>query len=135
MNNIGRNAIIEKITFNIEFDGKKYKDVCVQYDKKDKLTLGNIHYEDNDSWHLVKLGDTIYDFQIYGDDDGIIYKNGKKCLDNILKSRLSIQLFEMYDNGVDLCHSSNILCNLDNNVKITYVRIDTNKGRKFCNLL
>ena len=133
--NIDRKAIVEKIIFNIEFDGKKYKDVSIKYDREDKLTLEDIHYEDNDSWHLVKLGNTTYDFQIYGDDDSLIYKNGKKCLDNILKSRLSIQLFEMYECNGKLCHSSNILCSLDKSAKITYVRIDTNKGRKFCNLL
>ena len=132
---IDRKAIIEKITFNIEFDGKKYKDVCINYSRKDKLTLGDIHYEDNDSWRLVKLGDTTYDFQIYGDDDGIIYKGGRKCVDNILKSRLSIQLFEMYEKDGQLWHSSRILCNIGKTAKITYVRIDTNKGRKFCNLL
>ena len=51
--NIDRRAIVEKITFNIEFGGNKYKDVCVRYDKKDRLTLEDIHYEDNDSWKLV----------------------------------------------------------------------------------
>lgn len=135
MNTIDRRALIEKICFNIEIDGIKYKDVCIKYDKKDRLTLEDIHYEDNNSWHLVKIGDATYDFQIYGDDDGMLYKNGKKNPDNILRTRLSIQLYEMYENQGELWHSSNILCNLDKSAKITYVRIDTNKGRKFCNLL
>ena len=125
------NAIIQSITFNIDIGGKKYKNVSVKYDKKDKLTLGDIHYEDNDSWHLVEIGDKTYDFQIYGDDDSIAENNPER----ILKSRLSVQLYEMFWLNGKLNHSSNILCNLDGSAKITYVRIDTNKGRKFANLL
>lgn len=131
MNKIDRKAIVEKIMFNIEIDGKKYKDVCINYDKSDKLTLEDIHYEDNDSWHLVEIGGVTYDFQIYGDDDS----KAKKCRDGILNTRLSIQLYEMYWNNGKLWHSSHILCNLDKTAKITYLRIDTNKGRKFANLL
>ena len=135
MDTIGVNSVIEKITFNIEFAGKKYKDVCIEYDRKDRLTLGDIHYEDNDSWHLVEIGGITYDFQIYGDDDGMLYNNGKKHPDNILRTRLSIQLFKMYRQNGELYHSSDILCSIDKSAKITYVRIDTNKGTKFANLL
>lgn len=128
---MNRKAIIQSITFNIEVDGVKYKDVRVTYDKKDRLTIGDIHYEDNDSWKLVKIGDKTYDFQIYGDDDS----KGHNNPDGIMKTRLSCQLYEMYECNGRLCHSSNILCNLDGTAKITYVRIDTNQGRKFANLL
>ena len=135
MGSIGRKAIVESITFNIEFGGKKYVDVCVKYDKEDKITLGDIHHEDNDSWKLVRIGDSIYDFQIYGDDDSVIYKGGRKCLDNIIKSRLSVQLFEMYMFNGKLCHSSNILCNIGKSAKITNVRIKTDKGTKVHSVL
>lgn len=131
MNKIDRKAIVEKIMFNIEIDGKKHRDVCIEYGKKDKLTLGDIHYEDNDSWHIVEIGGKTYDFQIYGDDDSIAENNPER----ILKSRLSVQLYEMFWLNGKLNHSSNILCNLDGSAKITYLRIDTNKGRKFANLL
>ena len=80
---------------------------------------------------LVEIGGVTYDFQIYGDDDS----KAKKCRDGILNTRLSIQLYEMYWNNGKLWHSSHILCNLDKTAKITYLRIDTNKGRKFANLL
>lgn len=129
--NIDRKAVIQKITFNIEIAGKKYRDVCIKYKKKDKLTLEDIHYEDNDSWRLVKIGDTIYDFQIYGDDDS----KASKHRDDILKTRLSVQLYEMYRDNDILHHSSNILCNLDGSANITYLRIDTDKGRKIANLI
>lgn len=128
---MNRKAIIKAIYFNVEIDGVKYKDVCINYDKHDKLTLGDIHYEDNNSWKFVKIGDKIYDFQIYGDDDSRANRNPE----GILKTRLSIQLYEMYKvNGV-LYHSSNILCSLSGTAKFTYVRIDTSQGRKFANLL
>lgn len=130
--NISRKARVERIIFNIEIEGKKYKDICVKYSKEDNITLGDIHYEDNDSWKLINIGDKTYDFQIYGDDDSIAESNP----DRILKSRLSIQLFEMRktDDGC-LEHTSCIYGSLDKSAKITYVRIDTNKGRKFANLL
>jgi hypothetical protein len=130
--NISRKARVERIIFNVEIEGKKYKDICVKYSKEDNITLGDIHHEDNDSWKLINIGDKTYDFQIYGDDNSIAESNP----DRILKSRLSIQLFEMRktDDG-HLEHTSHIYCNLDKSAKITYVRIDTNKGRKFANLL
>lgn len=130
--NISRKARVERIIFNVEIEGKKYKDICVKYSKEDNITLGDIHYEDNDSWKLINIGDKTYDFQIYGNDDSIAESNP----DRILKSRLSIQLFQMRktDDGY-LEHTSHIYGNLDKSAKITYVRIDTNKGRKFANLL
>lgn len=124
-------AQIKSISFNIEVNGIKYKDVVINYDKNDKLTLADIHYEDNNSWKLIKIGDDLYDFQIYGNDDS----KATKKPDGILKTRLSIQLFKMYKHNNKWYHSSDILCSLDKSAKITYVRIDTNQGRKFANLL
>lgn len=126
MDTIGVDSVIEKITFNIEFSGKKYNDVCIEYDKKDRLTLGDIHYEDNDSWHLVEIGGITYDFQIYGDDDS----KASKSTEGILNTRLSVQLYEMYLDKGELCHSSNIISTIDGTAKITNMRIYTNHGIK-----
>lgn len=123
-------AKIRSISFNIEINGTKYKDVVINYDKRDNLTLADIHYEDNDSWKLIKIGDDLYDFQIYGNDDS----KAEKKPDGILKTRLSIQLFKMYKHNNKWYHTSYIVGNR-NKAKITYVRIDTNQGRKFANLL
>lgn len=114
------NAIIKSITFNIKIDGVKYVDVRVKYSRKERLTLADIHREDNNSWKLVEIGGKTYDFQIYGDEN-----NKSKPL----RSELSIQLYEMYWDGRRLSHSSTILCSLEG-TKITNVRIDTDQGRK-----
>jgi hypothetical protein len=132
---LDRKALVQSITFNIEINGELHEGVTVKYGPTDKLTFGDIHFEDNDSWKLVKIGEKTYYFQIYGDDDSVIWKGRRKKLDNILKTRLSIDLYEMYECDGKLCISSNVYSNIIGNAKINRVRINTNKGSKGCHIL
>ena len=88
--------VIAKIIVNITIGSKLFKDVELNIENDDKwwLTFEDIHYEDNGSWTLVKVGEDVFDVQIYGNDDS-----------QGLKSALRMQGCLMEYDENDKCYS------------------------------
>jgi hypothetical protein len=65
--------VIKSITFDVTIEGITYKGISIEYDLEEEweLTWEDIHMEDNDSWCLAEVGENIFDFQIFGNDESL----------------------------------------------------------------
>lgn len=67
--------VIKSITFDVTIDGTTHKGISIDYEydleQEWSLTWEDIHMEDNDSWCLAKVGDDVFDFQIFGNDESL----------------------------------------------------------------
>lgn len=85
--NLKKDDVIAKIIINVNVNGKVYKDICLEYNEepKWKLTLEDIHYEDNDSWFCADVGDYMIYFNIHGQDDELGMNNRLSMIGNFME--------------------------------------------------
>lgn len=73
------NSIVKSIKFDFFYNGKEYTNLDSGYGVEDGIDIDYLHDYDG-PWFLLELGDDIFDFQIFGDEEtGKLKIDAYKC--------------------------------------------------------
>jgi hypothetical protein len=72
-------TIVKQIKFDFTYDGVEYKGLDSGYTEEDNIDFDYIHSEDG-PWFGMEFDDNVFDFQIFGDENGRLHIDVHKCI-------------------------------------------------------
>ena len=128
-------SVIQKIVLDIKFPGEKkhHKDIVLEYDDEN-LTIGSLHYEDNNSWNGIDIAETDshYDVHFIGEDDSLaMTKKGEYSDKKAMSIPVHAEFREVVKNEDDDWEGNgNWFYSTDGLTSVRNVRVYTKDGMK-----